>query len=177
MTADHPRFDEVLARLDAGDVERLRELLAEEPGLVRARVTSDVSPYDGYFHRATLLHHVAGNSVRGDIPDAIVEVVRVVLAAGADPNTGCGGGPSQLNTGGGTTLGLVTSGAQAHMRGHTEALMDVLIEFGATLDPDGGMFGTLYHTVEHQGQREVARMLHARGVCGPTFRSQRGWNN
>jgi ankyrin repeat protein len=26
------------------------------------------------------------------------------------------------------------------------------------------MFGTLYHTVEHHGQREVAQMLHERGV-------------
>ena len=163
-TADHPRFDDALSLLDAGDVERLRDLLVEEPGLVRARITSEVSPYDGYFHRATLLHHVAGNPVREDLPDTIVEVARVVLEAGADPNAGCGGGPTQLDTGGGTTLGLVTSGAQAHVRSHTEALMDVLIEFGATLDPDGGMFGTLYHTVEHQGQREVARMLHARGV-------------
>tara|TARA_B110000116_G_C16204225_1_gene302227 strand:+ start:177 stop:380 length:204 start_codon:yes stop_codon:yes gene_type:complete len=40
MTADYPRFDEVLTQLDAGDVERLRELLTEEPELVRAPATS-----------------------------------------------------------------------------------------------------------------------------------------
>ena len=70
----------------------------------------------------------------------------------------------QPDTSGGTTLGLVTSGMQAHIQGHTEALIDVLLEHGATLDPDGGMFGSLYHTVEHQGQRDVARMLYDRGV-------------
>jgi hypothetical protein len=48
--------------------------------------------------------------------------------------------------------------------GHTEGLIDVLLEHGATLDPDGGMWGTIYHTVEHRGQREVAHILHARGV-------------
>ncbi len=49
MTADHPRFDEALALLDAGDAERLRELLADEPELVRARVTTDESPYETHF--------------------------------------------------------------------------------------------------------------------------------
>ncbi len=164
MTADHPRFGEALALLDAGDVERLRELLADEPELVRARVTTEESPYEGYFNRATLLHHVAGNPIRGALPARIVEVARVLLEAGSDPDAGCGGGPAQPDTGGGTTLSLVASGAQAHIQGHTESLIDVLIESGATLDPDGGMFGTLYHTVEHKGQREVAHMLHDRGV-------------
>jgi hypothetical protein len=39
MTADYPRFDEVLTQLDAGDVERLREFFTEEPELVRAPAT------------------------------------------------------------------------------------------------------------------------------------------
>ena len=33
----HPRFDEALAALDAGDLERLRSLLAADPSLVHAR--------------------------------------------------------------------------------------------------------------------------------------------
>lgn len=164
MQTDHPHFEAALRALDAGDEVSLRELLGAEPALVRARVTSSQSPYDGYFHSATLLHHVAGNPIRGELAANIVDIARTLLEAGADPDAGCGGGPAQPDTAGGTTLGLVTSGAQAHRQGHTEALIDVLLERGATLDPDGGMFGSLYHTVEHQGQREVARMLHDRGV-------------
>ena len=162
--ADHPLFEKALDAVDAGDVCRLRSLLKQTSDLVRAASTSVEAPYDGYFHGATLLHHVAGNPIRGELPDNVVEVARVLLEAGADPDTGCGGGPEQPESGGGTVLGLVTSGAQAHIQGHTESLIDVLLEHGATLDPDGGMWGTLYHTVEHQGQRDVAHMLHARGV-------------
>lgn len=164
MKADHSLFEKALHSVDAGDVEQLRSLLEQAPDLVRARSTSVETPYEGYFHRATLLHHIAGNPIRGDLPDNVVDVALALLEAGADADAGCGGGPAQPETGGGTVLGLVTSGAQAHIQGHTESLIEVLLANGATLDPDGGMWGTLYHTVEHQGQRDVARMLHARGV-------------
>lgn len=164
MTADHDLFPAALAAVDAGDLQRLGELLARAPELVHARSTSIEPPYDGYFHGATLLHHVAGNPIRGELPENVVEVARALLEAGADVDAGCGGGPTQPGTSGGTVLGLVTSGAQAHIQGRTEALIDALLEHGATLDRRGGMFGTLYHTVEHRGQREVAQMLHRRGV-------------
>lgn len=163
-THDHPRFSDALARLDAGDSAGLGALLAEDPTLVHARASSIEAPYEGYFHRATLLHHVAGNPIRGALPDNIVEITRLLLRHGADPEAGCGGGPEQPTTAGATVMGLVTSGALAHQLGHTEGLIDVLLEHGARLDPNGGMFGTLYHTVEHQGQRDVARMLYERGV-------------
>ncbi|MEM7414788.1 MAG: ankyrin repeat domain-containing protein [Gemmatimonadota bacterium] len=161
---DHPRFADALALLDAGDAEGLGALLAEDPTLVHARAASIEEPYEGYFYGATLLHHVAGNPIRGSLPDNIVEMTTLLLTRGADPEAGCGGGPEQPATDGGTVMGLVTSGALAHELGHTEGLIDVLLDHGARLDPEGGMFGTLYHTVEHQGQRDVARMLHARGV-------------
>lgn len=161
---DHPSFGRALTLLDAGDVDGLGHLLATEPDLVHARSTSVEPPYDGYFHGATLLHHVAGNPIRGALPSNVVAVARVLLDAGADPNAGCGGGPAQPGTEGGTVLELLTSGMQAHVQGLTETLLDALLDGGAELDPDGGMFGTLYHTVEHRGQRDVAVLLHERGV-------------
>ncbi len=164
MLSGHPHFAEALLAVDAGDVPGLETLLAAHPDLVSARVSSTEPPYDGYFHRATLLHHVAGNPVRGELPDSVVTIARALLRAGADPDAGCGGGPSQPTTGGGTVLGLVATGRLAHEQGFTERLIDLLLEHGARLDPDGGLFGSLYHTVEHQGQREVAAMLHRRGV-------------
>lgn len=163
-TRTDPRFDEAVALLDRGDAAALAALLDSAPELVRMRSLSVDPPYDGYFHGATLLHHVAGNPIRGSMPDTVVDIARLLLERGADAAAKCGGGPTQPDSGGGTVLGLVASGALAHREGHTEALLDVLLDHGARLDPDGGMFGTLYHVVEHRGQREVARMLHERGV-------------
>lgn len=162
--ADHPLFARALDAGDRGDLDALRGLLADAPELVRARVTSATTPYEGYFHAATLLHHVAGNPDRGPLPPNVVDVARALLEAGADPDAGCGGGPEQPTTGGATTLGLVASGARAHLQGLTEPLIDVMLDHGATLDPDGGMWGSTYHVVEHRGQRDVARLLHDRGV-------------
>ncbi len=157
-------FEHALQVVDRGDVEALRALLIADPSLIGMHSTSVAPPYDGYFHGATLLHHVAGNPIRSPLPANIVDVARVLLESGADPEATCGGGPSQPKSGGGTVLGLVTSGAQAHQLGHTENLLDLLLEFGARLDPDGGMFGSLYHVVEYRGQREVSQMLFERGV-------------
>lgn len=166
IEGNHPRFGDALAALDGGELETLTSLLVRYPALASARATSVEPPYDGYFHGATLLHHVAGNPVRGGLPANVVAIARALLEAGADPEAPCGGGPSQPGSGGGTTLGLVASGARAHMQGFTEALIDLLLEHGAALDAAGNgglLWIALYHTVEHRGQREVARMLVDRG--------------
>jgi hypothetical protein len=164
MLSEHPRFEEALRSIDAGDLSRVEELLEAHPDLVSARASTAEPPYDGYFHGATLLHHVAGNPVRGELPERIVEIAEALLRAGSDPNAGCGGGPSQPATGGGTVLHLVATGRQAHVQGFAERLIDLFLGHGAELDREGGLFGSLYHTVEHRGQREVARLLHERGV-------------
>jgi ankyrin repeat protein len=164
LSPDPASFGDALDAVDKGDVQRLERILSSAPDLVHARATSVEPPYDGYFHGATLLHHVAGNPVRGELSDSIVEVAQVLLRSGADPQALCGGGPSQPETGGGTVLQLLASGRQAHVQGFTERLIDLLLEHGARLDTEGGLFAALYHTVEHRGQREVAAMLHERGV-------------
>ena len=52
-------FDDALAALYAGEIARLRALIAEEPLLLHLR--AEARPPLGYFSGATLLHHVAGN--------------------------------------------------------------------------------------------------------------------
>ena len=123
----HPGFGAALAALDAGDVDRLRSLIAADPSLLQARTNLD-PPY-GYFTGATLLHHVAGNPGRDNpLPPNIVDVARVLLDAGADVQA------RTLGPNGGDTMGLLVTGKQASDMGVTGALMDLLLANGAKLD-------------------------------------------
>jgi ankyrin repeat protein len=129
----HPRFDEAVAAMDAGDLEGLRGLLASDPALVGARTNLE-PPYD-YFTGATLLHHVAGNPDRGrlsgklgPLPQNIVAIARLLLDSGAEVNA------TTLGPHGGTTMGLVITSAQASEAGVAGPLMDLLLERGAVLD-------------------------------------------
>jgi hypothetical protein len=123
----HPRFNEALAALDAGDGGALRKLLAADPTLVHARTNLDAQ--HGYFAGATLLHHVAGNPWRDNLlPKNIVEIARVLLEAGADVHA------RTLGTNGGPTMGLLVTGKQASDAGVTGPLMDLLLLYGAHLD-------------------------------------------
>jgi ankyrin repeat protein len=123
----HPRFDDALSALQAGDLQRLRELLAAEPELVRARTNLD-PPY-GYFSGATLLHHVAGNPTWDQpLPGNIVEVARLLLAHGAGVNA------VTLGPNRGTTMGLVITSKQASDANVSGPLIDLLLEYGAQLD-------------------------------------------
>ena len=123
----HPGFAAALAALDAGDVERLRSLIAADPSLVHAR--TNLEPSHGYFSGATLLHHVAGNPFRDKpLPPNIVDIARALLDAGADVHA------RTLGPNGGDTMGLLVTGKQASDMGVTAPLMDVLLEHGARLD-------------------------------------------
>lgn len=123
-------------------------MLAANPDLVRARAETSEPPYNGYFHNAALLHHVAGNPIRGDLPANIVQITQTLLDAGADVGAECGGGPDQPDTGGGNTLGLVASGARAAEQGLSEGLIDTLIGAGADVNAGNGgcLMTALYHT-------------------------------
>lgn len=123
----HPGFAAALAALDAGDVDRLRTLVTADLSLLQAR--TNLEPPYGYFSGATLLHHVAGNPYRDNpLPTNIVDISRVLLEAGADVNA------RTLGPNGGDTMGLLTTGKQASDMGVTGPLIDLLREYGATLD-------------------------------------------
>jgi ankyrin repeat protein len=131
--ASHPRFNEAVHALDYGDLESLRILIAADPELVHAR--TNLEPPYGYFTGATLLHHVAGNPSRGrlegllpPLPENTVEMARLLLDAGADVNA------ETLGPNGGTTMGLVVTSKQASDAGLSGPLIDLLVEYGATLD-------------------------------------------
>jgi ankyrin repeat protein len=98
------------------------------------------------------------------MPANAVELARVLLDAGAEPDAPCGGGPAQPETSGGTTLGLVMSSRQAVETQQAASLIDLLIERGAQAGiADGSLLWlALYHVVECRRQREAAEHLRRR---------------
>ncbi|MDX1495604.1 MAG: ankyrin repeat domain-containing protein [Longimicrobiales bacterium] len=152
---------EARALLLAGDSRRLASMLVEDPDLPRRRFSDTSVPYDGYFHGATLLHHVAANPFIGDLPQNIEEMATLLLDSGADVDAITLQGPSQPDDIGWTTLGLVATSAAAREAGHQRSLMDLLIEAGADVDARNGgcIIGALYY-----GEADAAGYLAARGA-------------
>lgn len=164
-------FRTAVEAIDAGDAGRLSKLLAATPDLATMHAPKDFGDddegpfarghYEGYFHRPTLLHHVAGNPVRRAMPANAAELARLLLDAGAEPDAPCGGGLTQPETAGGTTLGLVMSSAAAVESGQAAGLIDLLVERGAHAGIADGtlLWLALYHVVECRRQREAAEHL------------------
>ncbi|WNG48021.1 hypothetical protein F0U60_30675 [Archangium minus] len=145
----------------AGDAEGLERLLRAEPALVHARVTSAEGHYCGYFHEATLLHHVAGNPFIRPLPTATTELARLLLELGAEVDAATRSGPAQPDDIGWSTLGLVATSNTAHRAGHQQPLLELLLARGANIDfrNGGPLVGALYY-----GEVEAARFLVERGA-------------
>ena len=129
MSAPLSPFDDALAALYAGEIARLRALIAEEPLLLHLR--AEARPPLGYFSGATLLHHVAGNPGWNDMRGfgaATVAIAGALLDAGADPEETTLGPPAS------TTMGLVITSRQASDANLSAPLIDVLRAHGAALD-------------------------------------------
>ena len=91
--------------------------------------------FDPPRHRATLLHYVAANGVEGyrqRTPANAVDVARVLLDAGAAPDS-----LAQLYGGDCTTMTLLVSSSHPARAGVQVALVDVLVDYGASVEPIG----------------------------------------
>lgn len=149
-------FDLALGHLLSGDLEALGRALVADPDVVRSRAPGSEGHYCGYFHRATLLHHTAGNPLVRPLPATIVEGARMLLDAGAEVDAVTAPGPAQPNDIGWTPLGLAASSAEARRAGVQIPLMQLFVDRGADLDArnGGAMMGALYY-----GEGEAARTL------------------
>lgn len=158
---------EARAFLGAGDAPALAALLEAMPALVHERWQGSDPPYDGYFHGATLLHHVAGNPddwLKGrPLPPTVCELVRVLLDAGAEVDAVTMQGPSQPSDIGWTALGLAATSSAARSAGVQLELLAALLARGA--DPgarNGGvLMGALYYGEEAAARWVAARLREA----------------
>jgi hypothetical protein len=153
----HPRFDEAVAAMDAGDLAALDALLRAEPALVHAR--TNLEPPYHYFTGATLLHHVAGNPDRGRLsgdlppmPANTVDVARLLLDAGADLHA------RTLGPNGGTTMGLLVTSKPASDANVSGPLIDLLCSRGERLDltSPGVLDGPLANHAPRAAEKMIA---------------------
>jgi hypothetical protein len=154
-------LSDAIDALHAGDLAGLARLLDAAPELVHARVAGAGPHYEGYFHEATLLHHVAGNPFIRPLPDAIVAIAALILDRGAEVDAVTHAGPSQPTDIGWSALGLVATSLEARTRGVQRPLLELLVARGADVDVrDGGaLVGALYY-----GEADAARWLVEHGA-------------
>ena len=156
------RFEQAVEWVLDGDVERLRAALATDPALVHARSTR-VTHFDPPRHGATLLHYVAANGVEGyrqRTPANAVDVARTLLDAGAEPDSLAG-----LYGGECTTMALLVSSDHPARAGVQVALVDVLVDYGASVEPSGsGSWTSPLLTALTFGHLDAARALVRRGA-------------
>lgn len=122
--ADSLLFCNVVAAIDIGDLTAMDGMLRKDPSIVGYHCRSGQWYENGYFKAATLLHHVAGNPIRSPISRNVVDVARMLLDFGADPNA--------ETDAGWTTIGLLLTSKQASESGVAMALIDLLRTAGAT---------------------------------------------
>jgi len=156
----HPNFAESVAAIVAGDIDKLRALLDAHPELVRAR--TNLEPPFHYFTGATLLHHLAWNpSRRESVPPNVVDIARLLLDRGADPNA------LTLGRSRGTTMGLIVTSRMASEANASGPLIDLLRERGAALDlgtsetviPDWGRQNVLDVALSNYATRAAEKLI------------------
>jgi ankyrin repeat protein len=155
-------FEAAVESVIDGDVATLTKLLREDPSLVRARSTR-VTHFDPPVHGAMLLHYLAANGVEGyrqRSPKNAADVAKVLLEAGADPNALCSLYGSRC-----TTMALLVSSTPPDQAGVQVALVDVLVDYGATIAPAGeGNWTSPIETALVFGKHEAAKALVRRGA-------------
>jgi ankyrin repeat protein len=166
------RFEQAVEAVIGGDVDTLRRLVAEDPDLVRARSTRACC-FDPPVHRATLLHYLAANGVETyhqKSPPNAVDVAKVLLDAGADPNA------LQDSYGGqNTTMSMLVSSTPPREAGVQVPLVEILIDYGATIGPSGrGAWTSPLETALVFGMHDAARALVRRGAAIETLAAAAG---
>ena len=151
------QFEDAVDAIVQGDVDALKRLLAQRPELVHVRSTRT--------HHSMLLHYVGANGVEGfrqRTPTNAVQIAELLLDAGAEVDAVAD------MYGGSTTVGLAATSVHPKNAGVQEALIDVLVAYGARIDRlgAGGSKGSplLINSCLANGRPGAAEYLARRGA-------------
>ena len=155
VRSDSPvsRFELAADAIVTGNLAALKRLLEVDPGLVRARSMRE--------HAAPLIHYVAANGVenfRQKTPQNVIEIARVLLAAGAEVDA-----TNQAYGGASTALGLAATSYHPAEAGVQLELLDELLNAGACVDGAPGGWNPLVAAL-HNGRGEAAKSLARHGA-------------
>lgn len=149
-------FEAAVDAIVAGDIETLNRLLHDHPALIQMRSMRR--------HRSTLLLYVGANGVEGyrqRTPKNAPRIAEILLDAGAEVDAV---GDMYRGT---TTLGLVATSVHPVQAGVQEALIDLLVARGASLDravaPDYTR-GRVVNACLANGRGEGAALVAQRGA-------------
>lgn len=142
-------FESAVEAVVSGDLDALRSMLRESPGLARARSARR--------HRATLLHYVAANGVEGvrqKTPPNAVAVARALLDAGAEVDA-----LAHMYEAECTTMSMLVSSCHPANAGLQIALAEALLDHGAAIDGPGSRWQSAVLTALAFGYRDTAEAL------------------
>ena len=146
------RFETAADAMIDGDRAVLEALLREDPALAGARSARR--------HGASLLHYVAANGVEGwrqRTPRNVLDIARLLLDAGADPNA-----LAFMYDAPSTTLAMLVSSSPPAEAGLQLPLAELLVDRGATLDAPGSPWNAAVLTALVFGFLDTARALAVR---------------
>jgi ankyrin repeat protein len=156
------RFESAVEGVIDGDEASLASLIGAHPELVRARSTR-VTKFDPPRHRATLLHYIAANGVEGyrqKSPANAVAIARMLLEAGAEVDA-----LADMYGGQCTTMSMLVSSTPPAEAGVQAPLVDVLVDFGASVEATGaGAWTSPLMTALTFRFRDTAEALVRRGA-------------
>jgi ankyrin repeat protein len=156
-------FEQAIEYVIDGDEAGLRALLQQQPDLVQRR-SQRITHFDPPVHGAQLIHYVAANGVEGfrqRTPKNATSILHLLLDGGADPNS-----LAALYGGQCTTLSLLVSSNHPAEAGVQLELTEVLLDGGATMEPQGtGSWTSALQTALVFGYIDVARLLQRRGCA------------
>jgi ankyrin repeat protein len=156
------QFELAVEAIVNGDLDTLKQLLRENPELIRTRSTRE--------HHASLLHYVGANGVEGyrqKTPMNAVKVAEILLQAGAEVDADLAYSASMRKRYperiGSTTLGMVATSCHPAEAGVQIALLETLLEYGAAVDGLPRRWNPLVAAL-HNGRPEAAEFLAKRGA-------------
>ncbi|HYI12630.1 MAG TPA: ankyrin repeat domain-containing protein [Thermoanaerobaculia bacterium] len=148
------RFEEAVEAVVSGDDATLRDLLREDPDLVRARSSRH--------HHCTLLHYLGANGVesgRQKTPPNAVEIATLLLAAGAAPDA-----MADLYDAKCTTMSMLVTSTHPAEAGLQIALAETLLDYGASFIGPGTNWQSAVLSALTFGYPETAEALVRRGA-------------